>query len=170
MFRRRIGVVVVFEDGLGEHVKKKLFSHKKKNSLLDDNKYWILVSLLGKCTFSDPFLNSRYQTGRRAKSIRRSKRVATRKQKIENQNNTMQKFKREYPGFIPPDLTKMVVSWENINLFEWNEKCSWLKWVLQMQWNNHFSPEKYGNGKEPKMKQLGFMISIYNGSESWNKL
>jgi hypothetical protein len=31
MFRRRIGiVVVVVEDGLGEHAKKKLFSHKKK--------------------------------------------------------------------------------------------------------------------------------------------
>jgi hypothetical protein len=38
MFRRRIVVVVVFEDGLGEHAKKKLFSHKKKMSLLDDNK------------------------------------------------------------------------------------------------------------------------------------
>jgi hypothetical protein len=41
MFRRRIGgvVVVVVEDGLGEHApKKKLFSHKKKISLLDDNK------------------------------------------------------------------------------------------------------------------------------------
>jgi hypothetical protein len=41
MFRRRIGgvvVVVVVEDGLGELAPKKLFSHKKKNSLLDDNK------------------------------------------------------------------------------------------------------------------------------------
>ena len=40
MFRRRIGVVVVVvvEDGLGEHAKKKLFSHKKKISLLDENK------------------------------------------------------------------------------------------------------------------------------------
>jgi hypothetical protein len=59
MFRRRIGVVVVVvvvvvvedslgehapkelvvvEDGLGEHAPKKLFSHKKKISLLDDNK------------------------------------------------------------------------------------------------------------------------------------
>jgi hypothetical protein len=37
MFRRRIGGVVV-EDGLGEHTPKKLFSHKKKISLLDDNK------------------------------------------------------------------------------------------------------------------------------------
>jgi hypothetical protein len=36
MFRRRIVVVVV--DGLGEHAKKKLFSHKKKFLLLDDNK------------------------------------------------------------------------------------------------------------------------------------
>jgi hypothetical protein len=43
MFRRRIGGVVIFvvfvvEDGLGEHAPKKLFSHKKKISLLDDNK------------------------------------------------------------------------------------------------------------------------------------
>jgi hypothetical protein len=40
MFRRRIGgfFVVVVEDGLGERAKKKLFSHKKKISLLDDNK------------------------------------------------------------------------------------------------------------------------------------
>ena len=42
MFRRRIGVVVfvvVFvADGLGERAPKKLFSHKKKISLLDDNK------------------------------------------------------------------------------------------------------------------------------------
>jgi hypothetical protein len=41
MFRRRIGVVVVVfvvEDGLGEHPPKKLFSHKKKIPLLDDNK------------------------------------------------------------------------------------------------------------------------------------
>ena len=40
MFIRRIFVVfvVVFEDGLGEHAPKKLFSHKKNISLLDDNK------------------------------------------------------------------------------------------------------------------------------------
>jgi hypothetical protein len=38
MFRRRIGVVVVVVDGLGEHAPKKLFSHKKKISLLDDKK------------------------------------------------------------------------------------------------------------------------------------
>jgi hypothetical protein len=42
MFRRRIGVVVVvvvvFEDGLGEHAPKKLFSHKKTIPLLNDNK------------------------------------------------------------------------------------------------------------------------------------
>jgi hypothetical protein len=31
-------VVVVVEDGLGEHAKKNIFSHKKKNSLLNDNK------------------------------------------------------------------------------------------------------------------------------------
>jgi hypothetical protein len=37
LFRRRIGGVVV-EDGLGERAHKKLFSHKKKISLLDDNK------------------------------------------------------------------------------------------------------------------------------------
>jgi hypothetical protein len=37
MFRRRIGVVFVVEDDLGENAKKKLFSHKKKNSLIDDN-------------------------------------------------------------------------------------------------------------------------------------
>jgi hypothetical protein len=39
MFRRRIGVLLLLlEDGLGERAKKKLFSHKKKISLLDDNK------------------------------------------------------------------------------------------------------------------------------------
>jgi hypothetical protein len=39
MFKRRIGgVVVVVENGLGEHAKKKLFSHKKEISLLDDNR------------------------------------------------------------------------------------------------------------------------------------
>jgi hypothetical protein len=39
MFKRRIGgVVVVVEDDLGEHAPKKLFSRKKKISLLDDNK------------------------------------------------------------------------------------------------------------------------------------
>jgi hypothetical protein len=41
MFRRRIVVVVVVVvvvDSLGEHAPKKLFSHKKKISLLDDNK------------------------------------------------------------------------------------------------------------------------------------
>jgi hypothetical protein len=39
MFRRMIGgVVVVVEDDLGEHAKKKLFSHKKKISLLYENK------------------------------------------------------------------------------------------------------------------------------------
>jgi hypothetical protein len=40
MFRKRIGgyVVVFMEDGLGERAKKKLFSHKKKISLIDDNK------------------------------------------------------------------------------------------------------------------------------------
>ena len=40
MFRRRIVVVVVVvvEDGLGELAPKKLFSHKKKISPLDDNK------------------------------------------------------------------------------------------------------------------------------------
>jgi hypothetical protein len=40
LFSRRIVVVVivVVEDGLGEHAHKKLFSHKKKFSLLDDNK------------------------------------------------------------------------------------------------------------------------------------
>ena len=40
MFIRRIGgvFVLVVEDGLEEHAKKKLFSHKKKISLIDDNK------------------------------------------------------------------------------------------------------------------------------------
>jgi hypothetical protein len=42
LFRRRIVVVfvigVVVVDGLGECALKKLFSHKKKISLLDDNK------------------------------------------------------------------------------------------------------------------------------------
>jgi hypothetical protein len=38
LFSKRI-VVVVVVDGLGEHAKKKLFSHKKNFfSLLDDNK------------------------------------------------------------------------------------------------------------------------------------
>ena len=42
MFKRSIGgvvvVVVVVENGLGERAQKKLFSHKKKISLLDNNK------------------------------------------------------------------------------------------------------------------------------------
>jgi hypothetical protein len=38
LFSKRIGGVVLVEDGLGEHAKKKLFSHKKKISLLDENK------------------------------------------------------------------------------------------------------------------------------------
>jgi hypothetical protein len=38
MFRRKIGGVVVVEDDLGERAQKKLFSHKKKISLLDDKK------------------------------------------------------------------------------------------------------------------------------------
>jgi hypothetical protein len=38
LFSKRIGVVVVVVDGLGEHAKKKKFSHKKKIALLDDNK------------------------------------------------------------------------------------------------------------------------------------
>jgi hypothetical protein len=39
LFRRRIlVVVVVVEDGLGEHAKKTLFSHKKTKLLLDNNK------------------------------------------------------------------------------------------------------------------------------------
>ena len=40
MLRMRIEgvVVVVVENGLGERAKKKLFSHKKFFSLLDDNK------------------------------------------------------------------------------------------------------------------------------------
>jgi hypothetical protein len=33
-----IVVVVVVEYGLGEHAHKKIFSHKKKKILLDDNK------------------------------------------------------------------------------------------------------------------------------------
>jgi hypothetical protein len=36
----------------------------------------------------------RYHIGSGEKSIHRSKRVATRKQKIENRNNTLQKFKK----------------------------------------------------------------------------
>jgi hypothetical protein len=36
LFSKRI--VVVVEDNLGERAKRKLFSQKKKNSLLDDNK------------------------------------------------------------------------------------------------------------------------------------
>jgi hypothetical protein len=31
-------LLLLVEDGLGERAKKKLFSHKKKISLLDDNK------------------------------------------------------------------------------------------------------------------------------------
>ena len=59
MFRRGIGVVVVvvvFEDGLGEHAPKKLFSHKKTIPLLNDNKAYISVSLPERCTFPICFL------------------------------------------------------------------------------------------------------------------
>jgi hypothetical protein len=48
--------MLIVVDGLGEHAPKKLFSHKKKISLLDDNKGQISVSLPGRCTFSYLFL------------------------------------------------------------------------------------------------------------------
>jgi hypothetical protein len=48
-------VVVVVEDNLGERTHEKIFSLKKKNLLLDNNKGWISVSLLGKCKF--PFVS-----------------------------------------------------------------------------------------------------------------
>jgi hypothetical protein len=38
LFSKRIGGFVVVVDRLGEHAHKKLFSHKKIFSLLDDNK------------------------------------------------------------------------------------------------------------------------------------
>jgi hypothetical protein len=38
LFIRRIVVVVVVEVILGEHAHKKIFSHKKKYSLLNNNK------------------------------------------------------------------------------------------------------------------------------------
>jgi hypothetical protein len=54
LFRRRIGgvFVVVVDDDLGEHAHKKVFSHKKKMSLLDNDNCLILVRLPGKCNFS----------------------------------------------------------------------------------------------------------------------
>jgi hypothetical protein len=80
MFIRRIGVVVfvvVVEDGLGEHAPKKLFSHKKKIPLLNDNKGYISVSLPERCTFSYLFLIFRDHKRHGEKSIHRYKRVAT---------------------------------------------------------------------------------------------
>ena len=53
-----------------------------------------------------------------------------------------------YSGFIPLDLTVMVVSWEKRNLFEWNKKCSWLKWALQTQWNSPLNPKVYINDRK----------------------
>jgi hypothetical protein len=81
MFKRRIGgvVVVVVEDDLGEHAKKKLFSHKKKISLLDDNKGLISISFPRRCTFSYLFLICQDRIGHREKRIGRSKRVETQK-------------------------------------------------------------------------------------------
>ena len=149
MFRRRI--VVVVEDGLRERVKKKLFSHKKKISLLDDNKGYISVSLPGRCIFSYFFLILWDRTGCGEKRIRRSKRVATRKIKNTNRNKikTLQKLKKNaYSDFIPPDLTVMVASWENGNLFEWKEKCPWMKQVLRMQWNSPLSPKMYRKSRK----------------------
>jgi hypothetical protein len=51
LIRRRI--VVVVEDDLREHARKKLFSHKKKISLLDDNKvrYWLAYLKIAKFPF-----------------------------------------------------------------------------------------------------------------------
>jgi hypothetical protein len=94
-------------------LKKKLFSHKKKISLINDNKGYILASLLERCTFFYLFLFFRDRTGCGAKNVRISKRVATRKEII-----LCKKFKNVYSSFIPPDLTEMVVSWANGNLFE----------------------------------------------------
>jgi chorismate synthase len=46
LFRSRIGGVVVvvvvgMENGLGEHLHKKIFSHKKKKLFLDNNKGYL---------------------------------------------------------------------------------------------------------------------------------
>jgi hypothetical protein len=81
LFRRRVlgVVVVVVEEGLGEHAKKKLFSHKKKICFSMTTRVRYRLAYPEKCTFSYLFMIFRDHIGGGEKSIHRSKRVATRK-------------------------------------------------------------------------------------------
>ena len=64
------------------------------------------------------------------------------------------KLKNVYSCFIPQDLTEMAVSWANKNLFEWNEKFSWMKRVLRKKWNILLSPEMYENTRKWRWGKL----------------
>jgi hypothetical protein len=65
------------------------------------------------------FMICQDRTKCKAKSICRPKIVAAWKQEKRNLKYYLyKKLKGAYSNFIPLDLTEMVVSWENINLFE----------------------------------------------------
>jgi hypothetical protein len=53
--------------------------------------------------------------GKEHTQIKKSSNPETKKKKKKNKTEilSLQKFKRVYSGFIPLDLTEMVVSWEN---------------------------------------------------------